>query len=61
MRYVSARLKVYQREEAYRIYVSDALKGYMGLNIRLYDILYPVIETRTSEGIIEGIKKKLRG
>ena len=61
MRYVSARLKEYQREEAYRIYISDALKSYLGLNIRLYDILYPNVETRTPESIVEGIKAKLRG
>jgi len=52
---------VYQREEAYRIYMSDAFKAYLGLDTRLYDILYPTIETRTPEGIIEGIKAKLRG
>ena len=61
MRYVLSRMKIYQREEAYRIYISDALKGYLGLNIRLYDILYPTIETRTPTGIIEGIRAKLRG
>jgi hypothetical protein len=61
MRYVLSRIRVYQREEAYRIYITDALKGYLGLSIRLYDILYPTIETRTPEGIIEGIKAKLRG
>ena len=52
-------MKMSQREEAYRIYVSDALKGYLGLNIRLYDILYPTVETRTSTEIIEGIRAKL--
>lgn len=52
-------MKISQREEAYRIYVSDALKGYLGLNIRLYDILYPTVETRTPTDIIEGIRAKL--
>jgi hypothetical protein len=61
MRYVLSRIRVYQREEAYRIYISDALKGFLGLNTRLYDILYPTVETRTATGIIEGIKAKLRG
>jgi hypothetical protein len=61
MRYVLSRIRVYQREEAYRIYVTDALKGYLGLNIRFYDILYPHVETRTPTAIIEGIKAKLRG
>ncbi len=61
MRYVLSRIRVYQREEAYRIYVTDALKGAYGLNIRFYDILYPTIETRTPTAIIEGIKAKLRG
>jgi hypothetical protein len=41
--------------------MSDAFKGAYGLNIRLYDILYPTIETRTPTAIIEGIKSKLRG
>ena len=61
MRYVLSRIRVYQREEAYRIYISDALKGYLGLNTRLYDVLYPTVETRTATDIIEGIKAKLRG
>jgi hypothetical protein len=61
MRYVLSRIRVYQREEAYRIYVTDALKSYLGLSIRLYDILYPTVETRTPTAIIEGIKAKLRG
>lgn len=61
MRYVLSRIRVYQREEAYRIYMSDAFKAYLGLDTRLYDILYPTVETRTATGIIEGIKAKLRG
>lgn len=61
MRYVLSRYRLYQREEAYRIYVTDALKGYLGLNIRFYDIINPNIETRTPTSIIEGIKAKLRG
>jgi len=52
-------MKVYQREEAYRIYVSDALRGALKLDIRLYDILYPHTDNRTAEEIIRGIKKKL--
>jgi len=56
-----ARFKISQREEAYRIYITDAFKGYFGLNIRLYDILYPVEEERTPNEIIDGIRAKLRG
>lgn len=61
MRYVSSRCNIYQREEAYRIYISDALKSYLGLSIRLYDILYPTVETRTPMSIIDGIRAKLGG
>lgn len=59
MRYVTARFNQYQREEAYRIYVTDGLKHLSGLNIRYADIFKPE-ETRTADEIIDGIKGKLR-
>jgi hypothetical protein len=59
MRYVMARFNRYQREEAYRIYVTDGLKHLSGLNIRYADLFAPE-ETRTADEIIGGIKDKLR-
>lgn len=71
MRYVTARFEREQRELAYRIYVTDALRsisvntakfgggGYM--KIRFADIIMPQPEDdRTSEEIISHIRKKLR-
>lgn len=73
MRYVLARFKQEQREEAYRFYVGEGIRfisentthsafdgggGY--LNLKLYDILYPPKQdTRTAEDIIDHIKQKL--
>jgi hypothetical protein len=59
MRYVIARFNQYQREEAYRIYITDSLKVYLGLNTRYADLFAPE-ETRTADEIIGGIKDKLR-
>lgn len=70
MRYVMARYESEQRELAYRIYVTDALKqitentakfgggGY--IRARFADIIHPAPEeTRTSAEIIENIRDKL--
>lgn len=59
MRYVTARYNENQRELAYRIYITDSLKFYLGLNIRYADIFAPE-ETRTAEEVIDGVKDKLR-
>jgi Mg/Co/Ni transporter MgtE len=59
MRYATARYNQNQREEVYRIYVTDSLKHLAGLNIRYADVFKPE-ETRTAEEIIDGIKGKLR-
>lgn len=59
MRYVIARFNQHQREEAYRIYVTDSLKIIGGLNIRYADAFKPE-ETRTAEEIIDGVSNKLR-
>lgn len=47
-----------RKEELYRIYVTDALKEYLHLNIRYADLFKPK-ETRTAEEIIGGISDKL--
>ena len=48
------------KAEAYRFYVTDALKIFGGLNIRYADMLKPMpTETRTAEEIIQGISEKL--
>ena len=71
MRYVMARYENYQRELAYRIYITDALRsisentakfgggGYM--KVRFADIIMPQPEDDlTSEEIISHIREKLR-
>ena len=61
MRYVLARLKVYHREEAYRIYVTDSLRALGNLNVRYVDVIKPQkIETRTSDEIIDHIRGELK-
>lgn len=73
MRYVLARFEQEQREEAYRIYISDGLRfisentthsafecGGKYLNLRYYDLIYPAKQdTRTAEDIIDHIKQGL--
>ena len=71
MRYVLARFEIYQRELAYRIYVTDALRvigentakygggGY--IKARYADIINPTPEdNRTQEEIIAKIREGLR-
>ena len=63
MRYVSARYRLYQREEIYRIYVGDALRmisestakfgGGEYVTKRFVDVIHPVKkDERTAEEII---------
>lgn len=62
MRYVLARIEENNRDEAYRIYVTDALKAIGGFNKRYYDLINyepPKEETRTPEEIIANIRRKL--
>lgn len=58
MRYVIARYNQYQRDCAYRIYVTDGIKYLAGLNMRYADFLKQE-ETRTAEEVIDGIRNKL--
>lgn len=48
----------YKKEEAFRYYLTDALKAKWQLNIRYADLFKPQ-ETRTAEQIIKGISAKL--
>lgn len=73
MRYVLARYNQEQREEAYRIYISDGLRfvsentthsafesGGRYLNLRYYDLMYPSApDERTAEDVIDHIKQGL--
>lgn len=60
MRYVKARYKQNQRELAYRIYVTDALKFFGGLNARYYDYIDDTPpDSRTPEEVIANIGNKL--
>ncbi len=58
MRYVRARYRQFEREWAYRIYVTDGLKVLGGLNVRYADLFKPE-EKRTAEEIISGISDRL--
>ena len=73
MRYVLARYNREQREEAYRIYISDGLRfisenstrsafesGGKYLNLRYYDLIYPSApDERTADDIINHVKQGL--
>ena len=62
MRYVSAQIRLNRREEAYRIYITDAIKSVWRLNKRYLDIIDPPKEEkRTSEDIINHMRKKING
>ncbi len=58
MRYAGARWELYQRDEAYRIYVTDALKVVGHLNIRYIDY-FKKTESRTGDEIIQDLKSGL--
>ena len=60
MRYVKARYRQDQRELAYRIYVTDALKSFGGLNARYIDFIDDTPpDNRTADEVICGIRQKL--
>lgn len=59
LRYAQARYKQYERDWAYRVYVTDGLKVLGGLNIRYADLFKPE-EKRTAEDIIGNISGKLK-
>ena len=60
MRYVTARYNKQQRELAYRIYVTDALKSRWGLNVRYYDFIDNKPEdSRTADEVVNNIRHKL--
>ena len=60
MRYVAARIEIDDRDEAYRIYVTDALRAWIGTKVRYYDVVYKEEDTRTSEDVKTGIFGKLK-
>ena len=62
MRYVSARIEETAREKAYRIYVTDALRGLYGAEkgvMRYADIFAPK-HNRTEDEIKASIFEKLK-
>ena len=59
MRYALARWRLFQREEAYRIYVTDSLKVYGKFDARYIDYFKPE-EKRTAEDIIGKIRSGLQ-
>jgi hypothetical protein len=60
MRYIQARRKLWEREEVYRIYMTDSMRSLTGAQQRYIDFFAP-IETRTAPEIIAHIKGKLNG
>lgn len=61
MRYVFARITHTEREETYRIFVTDGLNALLGgKNMRYADLLKPK-DNRTAEDIISNIKEKIGG
>lgn len=48
LRYVEARFEQEYRDLAYRIYVTDAIGGYVGLKMRFVDLLKPVLQNGKS-------------
>ena len=60
MRYAKARYEQNQRDWAYRIYVTDAFKGFFGLDLRYADLFIPQkVETRTADEVITSISDRL--
>lgn len=61
MRYVKSRLTLYDREEAYRIYVTKALQLFGKLNISYVDMLNrkPLEKEESGEEVIKRISAKL--
>lgn len=69
MRYVRSRLEEYQRDEVYRIFITDSLRlsvnnfaNQFGGNIvsMRYSDFFKSEETKTADEIIENIRKKLK-
>ena len=61
MRYVESRISLWDREETYRVYVTDALRAFGKLNARYYDFVKDTpVETRTGKEVINSIKEKLK-
>ena len=49
------------REDTYRVYVTDALKAKIGLNIRYVELAYPrKLDERSGEEISNSIMAKLK-
>lgn len=61
MRYVQSRADQANKEWAYRIYVTDGLRGLVNRNATRYADLWKKPDTRTSADIVEGIRAKLGG
>lgn len=60
MRYIDARHKLWEREEVYRIYITDNLKSLTGTSVRYAEFFMPK-ETRTAQDIIAHMRSGLNG
>jgi hypothetical protein len=61
MRYIHARHKLWEREEIYRIYMTDTFRSIYGIGVRYADFFEENKETRTAPEIIEHIRGELNG
>lgn len=48
MKYLQAKLNLHIHEKAYRVYVTDSLKIYLGLSDRYIDLIKPKKQDRRS-------------
>ena len=62
MRYVESRYKLFDREEAYRIYVTDAIRLFGKINVRYYDLFKQGKQMTEEEAqqSAEDIKKRIK-
>jgi hypothetical protein len=59
LRYVSARFNKEVKEEAYRIFISDAVGALIGAQVRYYDIVNPPKGEQDPDEIVNRIQKGL--
>lgn len=65
MRYVEARIETTMRDETYRIYITDVLKGLAGVSVRYVDLLSGAAQSienpeEEAEEIKKGMKEKIK-
>lgn len=59
MRYAVARIEKENRDTAYRIYLTDALKSIGGLNVRYFDLISDPVKEEDPDSIKNRLTEKL--